>query len=139
MDTIIVIMQKNNKTGLFEKELESLNINNEQYILNIYAMENEDNQLNIHINLTTEKDVKDWEYNAIYDHYEKEIFKNFDLQIYEKEEFNPTWELILKYPEKEGELKNILNNILLIHKNEIDEIFSLIKSKKEEYEKDYEN
>lgn len=134
MDTIIVIMQKNNKTGLFEKELISLYINNEQYILNIYAMENEENKLNIYINLTTEKDVEDWEYNAIYDYYDKEIFEKFDLQINEKEEFNPTWELIIKYPEKEEDLKDILNEIILIHKNEINEIYSIISTKKGEYE-----
>ena len=75
MDTVLVIMQKNKKTGLFEKELQTLNISKyEQYILNIYALEEDNSEIFLKIKLTTQKDVLDWEYNAIYDYYDLSIF-----------------------------------------------------------------
>ena len=81
MDTVIVVMQKDKKTGLFEKELQTLNITKyEQYILNIYATQNNDD-IFLHIKLTTDTDVLDWEYNAIYDYYDLDIFKNLGYEI----------------------------------------------------------
>lgn len=134
MDTVIVIMQKNLETGLLEKELASLNIENEQYILNIYAMGEAENELKLFINLTTENDVQDWEYNAIYDYYDKDVFQKFKPIINEKNEYNPTWELIIDYPNEIQNLQSILNDILSIHKNELFEVFSIIQEKKGEYE-----
>lgn len=135
MDTVIVIMKKDKKTGLFEKELQTLNISKyEQYILNIYALENENNQVFLNIKLTTEKDVSDWEYNAIYDYYDMSIFENEGYNINEcEEEYNPTWEIIIPYTDNNNKLTNIVNNILEIHYKELEEVYSVIKDKEGEY------
>lgn len=136
MDTFIVIMQKDRKTGLFEKELISLKIlENDEYILNIYAAEGDNFKLVIYLNLTTKKDVSDWEYSAVYDYYEKDILRDLCISISEKEdEYNPTWEVIINYTDNEEELENILNKIIFIHKNELNQVFNIIKDKKGEYE-----
>ena len=99
MDTVIVIMQKNKKTGLFEKELQTLSIYKyDQFILNIYALERENNKIYLNLKLTTDKDVLDWEYNAIYDYYDMDIFKDLGYEIIEcDEEYNPTWEISFEY------------------------------------------
>ena len=135
MDTVIVIMKKKKKTGLFEKELQTLNISNfEQYILNIYALEDENNQIFLNIKLTTPKDVLDWEYNAIYDYYDTNIFESLDCSIKEcEEEYNPTWELSLPYISDDTKLLDLVNNILQIHYNELQEVYNVIKDKEGEY------
>lgn len=135
MDTVIVIMKKDKKTGLFEKELQTLNISkHEQYVLNIYALENENNQVFLNIKLTTEKDVSYWEYNAIYDYYDMSIFENEGYNINEcEEEYNPTWEIIIPYTDNNNKLTSIVNNILEIHYKELEEVYSVIKYKEGEY------
>ncbi len=135
MDTAIVIMQKNKKTGLFEKELQSLILTKyEQYILNIYALEDEKNRLFLNIKLTTDRDVLDWEYNAIYDYYDMEIFKQLGYEIIEcEEEYNPTWQISLLYIEDIEELTKVVNDILYYHKQELTEVINIIKDKEREY------
>lgn len=134
MDTVIVIMQKNKKTGLFEKELQTLNISQyEDFILNIYA-ENEEDDIFLKIKLTTNRDVLDWEYNAIYDYYDTEIFQKEGYYIKEcDEEYNPTWEISTKYIEDEEQILNTINKIVKMHKDEISEVFEIIKDKEGEY------
>lgn len=136
MDTVIVIMEKDLKTGFLTTEIDSFKITeNEEYILNIFATKNNENNLNLHINLTTKDDVKDWEYDAIFDHYETNIFSDFTNNILEKtDEYNPTWELSIKYIEKKELLEQTIKEIIRIHKKELEEVFSIIKDKKEEYE-----
>lgn len=135
MDTFIVIMQKNDVTGLFEKELVCLNIKeNDEYILNIYAMKDSEEILKLYLKITTKEDVQDWEYNAIYDYYDTSIFEGIALDTIEnEEEYNPTWEVILKYIDDEFELEKIINKVLFLHKKELDEVFSIISNKKGEY------
>lgn len=134
MDTVIVVMQKDKKTGLFEKELQTLNITKyEQYILNIYATQNNDD-IFLHIKLTTDTDVLDWEYNAIYDYYDLDIFKNLGYEIKEcEDEYNPTWEVIIKYINDNIQLTKTVNNILEYHNKEILDVKNTIKDKEGEY------
>lgn len=135
MDTIIVIMEKDKNTGLFEKELQSLKITKyEELILNIYALRDDNDELLLKIKLTTDKDVLDWEYNAIYDYYDMDIFKKIGYDIIEcEQEYNPTWEVSFSYIDDFDKLTEIVNNILVCHKNELDEVMELIKDKEGEY------
>ena len=135
MDTVIVIMQKNKKTGLLEKELQTINIYKyDQFILNIYALERENNKIYLNLKLTTDKDVLDWEYNAIYDYYDMDIFKELGYEIIEcDEEYNPTWEISFEYIDNNQEITNIVNNILEIHNKELTEVFNIIVDKEGEY------
>lgn len=134
MDTIIVIMQKDNKTGFLDKELASLTINeNENLIVNLFAME-ENETLKMHIKLSTEKDVEDWEYSAIFDYYDTDIFKEYAENIIEEEDYyNPTWEIIFNYTNDIDELEEKIIKILSLHKKELDDVYSIIKDKESEY------
>ncbi|MFI3230665.1 MAG: DUF6762 family protein [bacterium] len=141
MDTVIVIMLKDNKTGLFIKELQTLNISkNEDFLLNVYAVQ--DDLINIYVKITTNRDVLDWEFNAIYDYYDKDIFlevldnKNNNI-LEQEEEYNPTWELSFEYKQEYDQNVEILtekiNNILDLHKNEIEDVLETIKDKQGDY------
>lgn len=134
MDTVIVIMQKNKESGFLEKELASLNISeNEELIVNLYAIEDE--MLKLHIRITTDRDVEDWEYSAIYDYYDMDIFGDKIEAISEIEDsYNPEWELVLDYPEDLIELEDKIVEILKIHRAELSSVYEAIKEKKGEYE-----
>ncbi|MDE6357263.1 MAG: hypothetical protein K2L15_01590, partial [Eubacteriales bacterium] len=97
-------------------------------------MEDSEEILKLYLKITTKEDVQDWEYNAIYDYYDTSIFEGIALDTIEnEEEYNPTWEVILKYIDDEFELEKIINKVLFLHKKELDEVFSIISNKKGEY------
>ncbi len=134
MDTIIVIMQKDNKTGFLDKELASLTLNeNENLIVNLFAAE-ENEVLKMHIKLSTDKDVADWEYSAIFDYYDTDILKEYAENIIEEEDYyNPTWEIIFNYTDDLSELEEKITKILSLHKKELDDVYKIIKDKESEY------
>ena len=67
-DTVIVIMLKDKDTGFFEKELGCYKIEkNDSLIYNTYAVESE-NGYTVYMKLTCDKEVSDWEFEAIYDY-----------------------------------------------------------------------
>ncbi len=132
METVVVIMQKNKKTGLFEKELTSIKIfDYEDYLLNVYAQKS-DESLNLHIKLTIDRDISDWEYNAIFDYYDTDIFKDKYIISEVLDEYNPAWEVIIKYTQEEL-LEKTINEILALHKAELESVFIAIVDKEGEY------
>lgn len=134
MDTVIVIMQKDKETGFLEKEMGSLIIDkNSQYLVNIFAVENA--KMEVHLKITTDRDVEDWEYNAIFDYYDTEKFNGVVNSISEVEDdYNPTWELIFDYPSDIIFVEDKVCEILEIHKEELNEVYGVIKDKKGEYD-----
>lgn len=132
-ETIIVIMLKNKSTGFLEKELGSLDLTeNAGYIVNIFAIDdNEGRQL--HIKLSTERDVEDWEYSAIYDYYDTEVFKGMAEVLEADDDYNPVWELVIDYNEDLKALEERVAELLAVHKKEIEDVFETIKDKESEY------
>ena len=135
MDTVVVIMQKDRKSGFLEKELASLNIeNNENLIVNIFAMEEESGDMLLHIKVSTDSDVLDWEYSAIFDYYDKEIYGEKVKSVVEiDDDYNPTWEIIMDYDNDIFSLEDKVTEILEIHKNELEDVYNTIKNKESEY------
>lgn len=134
MDTVIVVMLKDRKTGMLERELQTLNIQqNEDFLLNVFGIE-ENDEIFIHIKFTTNRDVLDWEFNAIYDYYDIEVFekKGFVINDFE-EEYNPTWEVVIPYDENLETLTETINNILALHRAELGDVLEVIKDKEGEY------
>ena len=132
-DTVIVIMLKNKNTGFLEKELESLDIKeNAGYIVNIFAID-EDGGRKLHIKLSTEKDVEDWEYSAIYDYYDTDCFKGIADVKDADDDYNPVWEVIIDYSSDVPLLEDKVSEILAVHKKEIEDVFETIKDKESEY------
>ena len=136
MDTVLVIMQKDIKTGFLEKELASLTIpENENLIINLFAIEDiKTKKLKMCLRLSTERDVEDWEYSAIFDYYDIDIFKEYAENITEEENYyNPAWEIIFDYTDDINELEKKIIKILSIHKNELNDVYKIIKDKESEY------
>lgn len=132
-DTIIVIMLKNKNTGFLEKELASLDLTeNVEYIVNIFAVD-EEQVRKLHIKLSTERNVEDWEYSAIYDYYDPECFLGKAEVIDADDDYNPVWELIIDYNEDISVLEEKVAELLEIHKKEIEDVFETIRDKESEY------
>ena len=132
-DTIIVIMLKNKNTGFLEKELASLDLTeNVEYIVNIFAVDEEDCR-KLHIKLSTERDVADWEYSAIYDYYDTDSFNGKAQVIDADDDYNPVWELVIDYVDDIPILEEKVAELLAIHKKEIEDVFETIKDKESEY------
>ncbi len=136
-ETLIIIMLKNKRTGFFEEELGAFSLLElENYLVNIYGEEDDKKEIMITMGLTTERDVLDWEYNAILDYYDEKKIKLLEEIITFKEEedsYNPTWIITFKYEEDIVKMRNILIKILNTHKKELEDVYKEVKNREEEY------
>lgn len=132
----VIIMKKDGETGFLDKEVGSYMIKEHgDYIDSIYVIE-EDGKNIAHMRITTDFDVQDWQYSAIYDYYDEDKVKALEgvLSIESmEEEFNPLWEIRFALPEIEEVAEEMMVNILSIHKKEMDEVLEEIKDKEEDY------
>lgn len=133
-ETVIVIMLKDKKTGFLEKELGSYKIEeNEEFIYNAYALEEGDGYMVV-LRLTVDRDVEDWQFEAIYDYYDFETILPFVTSIEEEEEcYNPTWRVTFPFIETEEEMEEKISTVLALHRKELDSVWEAIADKKEEY------
>jgi hypothetical protein len=139
METVVVIMLKDKKTGFLDKELCSLSLTkNEEYIINVFVTEEEDGR-ELHLRLSTERDVADWEYSAIFDYYDTERFAEVTDKIFEIDDyFNPAWELVLPYSDEPAEVEEKVVKILELHHTELSDVYNVIADKESEYENENE-
>lgn len=131
MEEIIVIMEKNPATGFLEKEIASLSLSkNEEFIVNLYSVKNE-----LFIKLSTDREVKDWEFDAIYDYFDPGVFDGKAKRVCEVEDtYNPTWELVTDFDENDIDgLTERIIEILDIFKKEIYDVYETVKDKEGEY------
>lgn len=134
MDTVFVIMLKDKKTGFLEKELGSLSLTeNDNYIVNMFVMEQEQGE-KLYIRLSTGCDVADWEYSAIYDYYDSQALEELGAVVEEADDdYNPVWQIVIDYNGDMAETEKMVSDILLIHHNEMVDVFEAIKDKESEY------
>lgn len=134
MDTVFVIMLKDKKTGFLEKELGSLSLTeNDNYIVNMFVMEQEHGE-KLYIRLSTGRDVADWEYSAIYDYYDSQALEELGAVVEEADDdYNPVWQIVIDYNGDMAETEKMVSDILLIHHNEMVDVFEAIKDKESEY------
>jgi len=132
----VIIMKKDSETGFLDKELGSYMIKEHgDYIDSIYVLELDGKNI-AHMRVSTDFDVQDWQYSAIYDYYDEDKVKALEdvLSIEAiEEEFNPLWEVRFVLPEIEEAAEEMMVRILTSHKNELDEVLEEIKDKEEEY------
>lgn len=133
-ETYLVLMLKDEKTGFLEKELNAYKIlENEDLIVNIFATKNDEKTL-VHLRLSTDKDCLDWEFDAIYDYYDTEIFKDLIIELNEAEEvYNPTFELVFNYIDDDVEMENFIKKILNLHRLELNDVYDAIADKQGDY------
>ncbi len=133
-ETYLVLMLKDKETGFLEKELSAYKIGeNEDLIVNIFAAE-EDDKLVVYLKVTTDKDCEDWEFDAIYDYYDNEIYKDLIISFEEETEvYNPTFLLKFDYNDDDNEMEDFIKKLLKLHKNELVDVYNVISEKEEEY------
>ena len=110
-------MLKNKETGFLEKELGSLNINkNDEYIVNLFVLKEDDGK-KLHLRISTDRDVEDWEYGAIFDNYNYDSYGDNVIEIDEIDnDYNPVWEIVIDYDDNLSVVgaQIALRNILVI-------------------------
>ena len=133
-DTVIVIMLKDNNTGFLEKELGSYSLSEDAgMIYNIYAEAAEEGK-RVVLRLTCNKDIEDWEYDAIFDYYDTEALSAVTDSVVEEDgHYNPIWVVQFPYSEIHDEMEKIISNILEIHKMELLSVYDAIADKKDDY------
>ena len=136
-ETVFVIMLKNKETGFIEKELGSLNINkNDEYIVNLFVLKEDDGE-KLHLRISTDRDVEDWEYGAIFDNYNYDSYGDNVIEIDEIDnDYNPVWEIVIDYDDNLSVVEERVAEILDIHSNELKRVYEEIKDKESEYKND---
>ena len=136
-ETVFVIMIKNKETGFLEKELASLNINkNDEYIVNLFVLKEDDGE-KLHLRISTDRDVEDWEYGAIFDNYNYDSYGDNVIEIDEIDnDYNPVWEIVIDYDDNLSVVEERVAEILDIHSNELKRVYEEIKDKESEYKND---
>lgn len=131
-DSVIVVMLKEKSTGFLGKELACCAVNkHDDLLLNIFAQE-EPEGTRIVLRLTCERDVKDWEFDAIFDYYDESVFDSLAISFSEIADcMNPSWELVFDYDESTLEEK--INLLLETHAKELADVYDSIKDKKSDY------
>lgn len=130
----ILIMEKNSETGILEKEIGSYSLRHDiKYLNKAFVME-ENGQKSVFLYLTVPGEFEDWEYNAILDSYDTEIFNEKVLSFEEDEDsYNPGWIAKISFIEDDDIIEGKLNEILELHFNETVKTLELIKGLESEY------
>ena len=120
-ETVFVIMLKNKETGFLEKELGSLNINkNDEYIVNLFVLKEDDGE-KLHLRISTDRDVEDWEYGAIFDNYNYDSYGDNVIEIDEIDnDYNPVWEIVIDYDDNLSVVEERVAEILDIHSKHLE-------------------
>ena len=134
-ETLIVIMLKDKETGFLDKEIASLKVEeNDGLIYNTFAQEEDNGEICVYMKITCDKDVEDWEFDAIYDYYDAEpILGEVDSIEEEDECYNPTWNIKFKFIDNVEEMEEKVKKILNIHKKELESVYETISDKRDEY------
>lgn len=130
----LILMQKNKETLEIEKEIGSYTVSSNLDLINGIYMTCEDEKNIVHLKITTEKDVEDWEFSAILDYYDDEVLNSLTLSVKEIEDaYNPTWEVDFEFVDSQDGMKSKIESILDKHRKELDEVYAEIKDKEKEY------
>lgn len=129
----LVLMEKDKETGFIKKELGSFEVNEGAlYVRKLFVV---DNIVNLYFD--TNKDVEEWEYSAIYDLFNKDIFVENGFEIHEDlDEYNPTFILKFKYSDEYIDMKEMIDKAVNLISNEMENVFKNIEGKEEEYKEE---
>lgn len=135
METLVLLlMEKNEETGILEREIGSYKISDYgNWVSGIYLIKKGDKDL-VSLRLTTDRDVEDWEYTAVFDQYDYEVYDDSVEEISEiEDEYNPTWEIFFEFIDSQDEMETRLDRIVSIHRNEMLKVYQRIQENKENY------
>jgi len=104
----------------------------------VFAQQDGD-RTDIHMKISTDKDVEDWQFSAIYDYYDTEVFAEMASVSELDDVFNPTWELVFASPDVgtgAAELASKVRGLLDIHSRELADTLVAIAGRESEYSYD---
>ncbi|KDR96247.1 hypothetical protein SAMN02745945_01978 [Peptoclostridium litorale DSM 5388] len=130
----MIVMEKDIETGILEKEITSYDIEkNGEIIGGIYA-EKADEGYDIVMRLTTDKDLEDWEFVAVFDYYDISEIEEKAKSVEEDDSyFNPVWAIRLEMDEDDEKMEQEIQGIVNIHIEQLQKAYEEIKDKKEDY------
>lgn len=129
----LVLMEKDKETGFIKKELGSYSVDESALFVKKFFLEGEE----VNLYFDTNKDVEEWEYSAIYDLFNKDVFEEKGYKVEEDlDEYNPTFILKFNYVDDHNKMQDKVNEILFLISNEMEVVFNNIKGKEEEYKED---
>lgn len=129
METEIILMMEKDKEGNFLKEIDSYTIEKSDLVNGLYAI-NED-KLNVYIILSTDRDVENWEFDAIYDWFNLDNLKEFYIGVQDMDDvYNPSFKFKLSFEEN---MEEKLNKFIELYYEELLKTYDEIINHKEEY------
>lgn len=131
-ETVIVIMLKDAETGFLEKELGAYSLpENGELLFNIYA---EGEEKRVVMRLGCERELQDWEYDAVYDYYDTETVGALVDSIEEEDgHYDPVWVVTFPFSEEQEKMEQKLTEILAAHHEELLSVYEAIKDKEDDY------
>ncbi|MBP1889459.1 hypothetical protein J2Z53_001040 [Clostridium moniliforme] len=129
----LVLMEKDKNTGFISKELGSFSVDEGALFVKKFYVE--DGVVNVYFD--TNKDVLEWEYSAIYDLFNEDVFREKGYILEEDlEEYNPTFILKFDYLNDHNLMQEKVNEIISLIKLEMENVFKNIDGKEEEYKEE---
>ena len=128
----LVLMEKDNETGFLGKNLGSFSVEEgAEYVRKFFVYKNE-----VNVVFNTKRDVKEWEFSAIFDLFNIDAFTKLNYKIEEDDDqFNPTWNIKFDYNEEieHEKMRTIINEICVLLDENMKKVFEDIQGKEEEY------
>ena len=126
----LILMERDPETGFVTKEIGSYKVSEgAEYIKGFYVKGD-----TVYIKFDTNKDVEEWEYSAIYDVFNMDLFENEGFNIEEvDEEYNPTFLINFKYEEDYEYINEKLSLCIELIEEAMEKAFKDIEGKEEEY------
>ena len=127
----LILMERDNETGFVTKELGSYKVSEgAEYIKGFYVKGD-----SVYIKFDTNKDVEEWEYSAVYDVFNTELFENEGFEIEEvDEEYNPTFLINCTYKDDHEYIEEKLSLSIELIEEAMEKAFNDIEGKEEEYQ-----
>lgn len=126
----LVLMEKDKETGFISKELGSFEVSDGAlYVKKLFVI---DNVVNLYFD--TNKDVEEWEYSAIYDVFNYDVFAKEEFEIEDLlEEYNPTFLVKFNYVDDYAFMKERINKCVDLIEESMGDAFKDIEGKEKEY------
>lgn len=126
----LVLMEKDKETGFITKELGSFQVGEGAlFVKKFFVVDGI-----VSLIFDTNKDVEEWEYSAIYDLYDYDLFKENNFHIEDvDDEYNPTFMVKFDYIEDYDKMKSVIEDCLSIIDETMENVFKAIEGKEEEY------
>jgi hypothetical protein len=126
----LVLMERDKETNHLVRELGSFKVDEgATYVTKLYY---DGEKINMFFD--TNRDVEEWEYSAIYDLFNTEVFEESGFAIEDvDDEYNPTWLLKFDYIEEHMDMENKIREACDLIDSELESVFEIIKDKEANY------